>query len=291
MKAAVDCLNIAIPRGGVFGFLGRNGSGKTTTIRMFLGLLAPTRGSATILGHDCTQLPPQVRAKIGYLAEAHPVYGWMRVRECARFQASFFDQWNSKTFDTVIDHFGLSPDAKAKDLSRGERAGLALALTLAPQPQLLVLDDPALGRDPVARRSLLELMIYITRKADRTILFSSHLLLDVERVADEIAVLNEGVLRAHCALESFRQRVRQVVLQFDDQPPALPEIPGLLHAMRVDGELRLTIANYNEQVSHVLSAMGPKRIEPIEINLEDAFVDYLGRRGEKSFLLEAVDAA
>lgn len=294
-KAAVDRLNIAVPRGCVFGFLGRNGSGKTTTIRMLLGLLRPTRGGATILGHDCTALPPEARAQIGYLAEAHPVYGWMRVRECAKFQASFFDCWRQKTFDAVIDHFNLTLEAKAKDLSRGERAGLALALTLAPQPELLILDDPALGLDPVARRSLLELMIYVTRKADRTILFSSHLLSDVERVADEIAVLDYGVLRAQCALETFRQRVRQVVLHFGDQPPALPDtpgaIPGLLHAMRADGELRLTIANYNDQVDRALRAMEPARIEQIEINLEDAFIDYLGRRGEQSFLLEGVDAA
>jgi len=233
-KAVVDRLNIAVPRGCVFGFLGRNGAGKTTTIRMLLGLLAPTRGRATVLDHDCTQLTPQVRARIGYLAEAHPVYGWMTVREAARFQAAFFDQWQTKTFDTIIDHFGLSPDAKAKDLSRGERAGLALALTLAPQPELLILDDPALGLDPVARRSLLELMIYVTRKADRTILFSSHLLSDVERVADEIAVLDDAVLRAHCSLETFRRHVRQVVLKFTDTPPALPTIPGLLHALRAD---------------------------------------------------------
>jgi ABC-2 type transport system ATP-binding protein len=290
-KVVVDRLSITVPRGCVFGFLGRNGAGKTTTIRMLLGLLAPTRGSATVLDHDCTQLTPQVRARIGYLAEAHPVYGWMTVREAARFQAAFFDQWQTKTFDTVIDHFGLSPDAKAKDLSRGERAGLALALTLAPQPELLILDDPALGLDPVARRSLLELMIYVTRKADRTILFSSHLLSDVERVADEIAVLDDAVLRAHCSLETFRRHVRQVVLKFTDTPPALPPIPGLLHAMRLGNELRLTIANYDDHVEQLLTAMGPTRIEPIDMNLEDAFIDYLGRRGEKTFVLEGEDAA
>src|SRR5208337_3192526 len=152
-KAAVYELSLAVPRGSVFAFLGRNGSGKTTTIRMLLGLVEPTRGGGTVLGSDLRALEPGTRARIGYLTEDHQLYGWMSVRQCNQFQSQFYSRWSQKIFESVIGHFNLKAQARVKDLSRGERAGLCLALTLAPEPELLVLDDPALGLDPVARRS------------------------------------------------------------------------------------------------------------------------------------------
>lgn len=284
-KCAVDMLDLSVPRGCVFGFVGRNGSGKTTTIRMLLGLLEPTRGSARVLGYDSRRLPPAARAGIGYLAEGHHVYGWMRVRECGQFQARYYSRWNGKLFQAVLEYFGLDPNARARTLSKGERAGLCLALTLAPEPELLILDDPALGLDPVARRALLEAMIYVTRRSDRTIFFSSHLLGDVERVADRIAILDRGQLRACCALETFRNRVRRVVLRFTGAPPKLPAIPGLLHSLRTEGELALTIANYNGETEELMGQLGAAQVEPVPIDLEEAFVSYLGQRGERSLFL------
>ena len=284
-KCAVDMLDLSVPRGCVFGFVGRNGSGKTTTIRMLLGLLEPTRGSARVLGYDSRRLPPAARAGIGYLAEGHHVYGWMRVRECGQFQARYYSRWNGKLFQAVLEYFGLDPNARARTLSKGERAGLCLALTLAPEPELLILDDPALGLDPVARRALLEAMIYVTRRSDRTIFFSSHLLGDVERVADRIAILDRGQLRACCALETFRNRVQRVVLHFTGAPPKLPAIPGLLHSLRTEGELALTIANYNGETEELMGQLGAAQVEPVPIDLEEAFVSYLGQRGERSLFL------
>ena len=145
---AVYELNLEVPRGGVFALLGRNGSGKTTTIRMLLGLLEPTRGGGTILGYDIRALPPEARARIGYLTEEHQLYGWMSVRESGEFQSRFYPTWNEKIFRGVVGHFGLRPTALVKSLSRGERAGLCLALTLAPEPELLILDGPGPGARP-----------------------------------------------------------------------------------------------------------------------------------------------
>lgn len=290
-KQVVASLDIAVPRGCIFGFLGRNGAGKSTTIRMLLGLLEPTRGSATVFDYDSRNLPPEARARIGYLAEGHHVYGWMTVRECGRFQAAFYPDWNDDIFHAIVQHFRLDLRTQAKHLSRGERAGLCLALTLAPEPELLVLDDPALGLDPVARRSLLESMIYVTRSEQRTILFSSHLLSDVERVADHIAIMDRGVLRANCSLETFRSRVRQVALRFKGKPPPLPEIPGLLHSFRTEGEVSLIIANYDDETERLLQNLGADRIESIPVSLEDAFIGYVGDRGEKSFFLKEMEAA
>ncbi len=288
-RAAVYELDLEVPRGSVFAFLGRNGSGKTTTIRMLLGLLRPTRGEGAILGYDIRALPPEARARIGYLTEEHQLYGWMSVRECSEFQSRFFPRWNARVFSGVAGHFGLKSGARVKDLSRGERAGLCLALTLAPDPELLVLDDPALGLDPVARRSLIESMIYLTRRADRTIFFSSHQLADVERVADYIAVLDQSVLRACCSLEAFRNSVKEVRLRFSGTPPPPPQIPGLLQAYRSEGELRLVCVHYNGASEQALRKLQPMEIELTPITIEDAFISYLSERGEKSFILAEVE--
>ena len=127
-RAAVYELNLEVPRGSVFAFVGRNGSGKSTTIRMLLGLLAPTRGSATVLGCDSRHLTPEIRARVGYLAEGHPVYGWMRVSEAGRYQSRFYPRWNDRLFHAILDHFRVDPKTRAKNMSRGERAGLCLAI-------------------------------------------------------------------------------------------------------------------------------------------------------------------
>jgi ABC-2 type transport system ATP-binding protein len=289
-KPAVESLDLDVPRGSVFAFLGRNGSGKTTTIRMLLGLMQPTRGTGTILGYDIQAIPVEVRQRIGYLTEEHQLYAWMNVRECGVFQSRFYPRWNEKIFRGVIGHFNLRMTARVKDLSRGERAGLCLALTLAPEPELLILDDPTLGLDPVACRSLVESMIYLTRRSDRTIFFSSHQLADVERVADYIAILDRSVLRACCPLETFRKSVQQVILRFPGTPPPLPEIPGLLQAFRAEGELRLTCIHYNGATERSLRTLAPAQMETVPISLEDAFISYLGERGEKSFILSETEA-
>src|SRR5271170_62449 len=233
-RLIVQDLSLTVPRGCIYGFLGRNGMGKTTTIRIMLGLEDATRGQARVLGEDSASLGNATRARIGYLPEGHHVYGWMTVKECGQFQAAYFPAWNQDIFETVLTHFRLDSKMKAGHLSRGQRAGLCLALTLAPEPELLVLDDPALGLDPVARRSLLQSMLYVTRQPNRTILFSSHLLSDVERVADRIVVLDGHALRADCTVELFRERLRHYVLKFRDTPPPTPEIPGLLESFRTD---------------------------------------------------------
>jgi len=289
-KPAVYELNLAVPRGCVFAFLGRNGSGKTTTIRMLMGLLPPTRGSGAILGRDIQSLTPEIRARIGYLTEEHQLYGWMNVREAGAFQSKFFPKWNDRIFRGIVGHFGLKPTARVKDFSRGERAGLCLALTLAPEPELLMLDDPGLGLDPVARRALVESMIFLTRKSDRTIFFSSHNLSDVERVADYIAVFDRSVLRACCPLATFQESVAQYRLRFPGSPPPLPAIPGLLQSLRTENELRVTCLQGNGQAEQILRTLAPLKMETVPLGLEDAFISYLGERGEKTFILSEMEA-
>jgi ABC-2 type transport system ATP-binding protein len=285
-KCAVDSVSFCVPRGSVFAFIGRNGAGKTTIIRMILGLLEPTRGTSSILGCKSMTLPPKARARIGYMAEGHPVYGWMRVGQYASFQRGFFDHWNQLIFTSVIDYFAISPRTKAGHLSHGQRAGLHLAMTLAIEPEILILDDPATGLDPSARRCLLEAMIYFTRSRERTIFFSTHLLDEVERVADHVAVLDYSVLRVCCSADTFRERVRRLVARFPGEPPRkLPPIPGLLRATRTENELSLIMANMGGRTAHDLESLGALAVDEQPLSLEDALIAHVGRQGDKSFLL------
>jgi ABC-2 type transport system ATP-binding protein len=286
-ECAVDGVSFRVPRGSVFAFIGRNGAGKTTTIRMLLGLLEPTRGSCRILGHDSAGLPPEVRARIGYMAEGHPVYGWMRVAQYAKFQSGFYSHWNQGIFAAVVDHFSIDLRTRAGHLSHGQRAGLHLAMTLAIEPELLMLDDPATGLDPAARRSLLEAMIYFTRSRERTIFFSTHLLDDVERVADQVAVMDYSMLRACCSVETFRDRVRRLVVRFTAPPPGeLPGIPGLLQVSRDQGELSLLVANPDGRTHSLLESLGAVAVDEQPVGLEEALIAYVGRHGRKSHLLK-----
>ena len=290
---AVDGVSLSVPRGSVFALLGRNGSGKSTLVRMLMGLLPPTRGSAVILGDDCQNIRPETRGRIGYVAEGHPLIDWMRVRDLANFQRSFYPAWDQKIFEAVIGHFGLIAGSRAGNLSRGQRAGLSLALVLATRPELLVMDDPAMGLDPVARRALLEAMILVTRDAGHTIFFTSHELADVERVADHIAILDLSVLRVAAPVDVFQNRVRRLALSLPAEGTRpLPAIRGLLHSRRDADELILTLVASDEAaeraaVDAAIASVGANSIRPIPLSLEDAVIAYLGHRDEGKSLLQA----
>ncbi len=178
---AVDSLDLRVAQGTVYGLLGRNGAGKSTAIKMLLGMAHPSYGQAELFGEDAARLRPETRAKIAYLAEGHPLYRRMTVGQAVSFTRGFYERyrWNQPLLEQVLDHFELSPKRKIRRLSRGQQAQAALALAVASDPELLILDDPTLGLDTVVRRDFLESLIQIIQRRGRTILFSSHILGDV----------------------------------------------------------------------------------------------------------------
>jgi len=275
-RLALDHLDVQIPRGCICGFVGRNGAGKTTAIKLMLGLLNPTAGSSSLLGCDSQQLTPAIRQRVGYVTEGHHLFRWMTVGRIERFQRAFFPkQWDDKFFADMIEYFGLSRKQKIKHLSNGQRAQVSLALSLAPNPELLIMDDPTLGLDAAIRRQFLEGMIELIMRQGRTILFSSHILGDVERVADRIAVIDKGVLRANCSLEQFRKAVKKVIVAFKDAPPAEVQINGLLHCRRRERDLELILVDIEDaQIAawaHTVKADG---YQIVSMNLEDQFIEY-----------------
>jgi ABC-2 type transport system ATP-binding protein len=272
----VNSLNLRIAQGTVYGLLGRNGAGKSTTIKMLLGMAHPSYGRSELLGEDSLHLRPETRARIAYLAEGHPLYRWMTIGQAVNFTRAFYERWNQPLLEQILDHFELSPKRRIRRLSRGQQAQVALALAVATDPELLILDDPTLGLDTVVRRDFLESLIQIIQRRGRTILFSSHILGDVERVADRIGIIMDGVLRVDCPTDHFKQSLRKVVLEFDAEPPPLPTeaCPGLVNHRQVGKKLEIVLVGFNEEHQKTFESLHPRNIELLEFNLEDAFIEY-----------------
>lgn len=281
-RAVVNRLELRIPEGCVYGLLGRNGAGKSTTIKMLMGIVQPDSGEAELLGHPVADMPAEVRQRIAYIAENHPLYNWMNIREATHFASQFYTRWNADLVAQILNHFGLSPRAKLRKLSNGQRAQVSLALAVAPEPELLILDDPTLGLDTVVRRDFLESLIQIIQQQGRTILFSSHILGDVERVADRIGVMVDGVLRADCPTDHFREQVKRIVAEFRGVPPEWPGGGNVVNWRHVGATLELVTVGFDAEQRAAVEALGPTSIEVLDLNLEDAFIEYT--RGPKGSL-------
>lgn len=273
---AVDHFDLEIPRGCICGFVGRNGAGKTTAIKLMLGLLRPTAGSSRLLGCDSSELTPAIRQRIGYVTEGHRLFRWMSIAGLEKFQRSFFPkQWDDKFFADMIEYFELPKKKKIKHLSNGQRAQVSLALALAPNPELLIMDDPTLGLDAAIRRQFLEGMIGLIMREGRTVLFSSHILGDVERVSDRIVVIDKGVLKANCSLEQFQKAIKKVIVTFADSAPHEIYIDGLLHCKRSEKQLELTLVGTDdEQIAECAKSVRAENYDIVKMNLEDQFIEY-----------------
>jgi ABC-2 type transport system ATP-binding protein len=277
---ALDTVSLNVPEGSVFALLGRNGAGKTTAMRCLLGFLAPTRGRVSVLGHDAASMPPEERARIGYVAEGQGTVGWMRVGQLVEFQRRGFPGFDADLAKSHLDRLGVPDRSRVWSLSRGQQAQVALALALAPRPELVILDDPAMGLDAVVRREFLEVMVELIQEEGRTLLFTSHILQDVERVADRVAILDRGVLRVCGPLDAVKERIQRVEAVFDGEPPAVPEMAGVVRAVRRRNEIALTVAGDPAEAEERLSALGARRVERSRLSLEDVFIDYTGNHSK-----------
>ena len=286
----VQQLDLEVPFGSVTGLLGLNGAGKTTTLRMLLGFLEPTRGSCQVLGNDSQRLGPEDRARIGYTAEGHFLYGWMTVRQCEQFQRNSFPRWNATLFAETIQRFSIDPSQKTSTLSRGQRAGVSIALTLSAEPELLVLDDPALGLDPVSRRALNETLIDFCDGGRRTVLLSSHMLDDVERVADRVAIMVHGRLLVDTEVEDFRNRVSAWALELPPASRVIESIPGLIHSRALGGRTIVTVADADQETTAAIDRASNSPAESVDVTFEDAVLAYLSRSRNSNSLLAASGA-
>jgi ABC-2 type transport system ATP-binding protein len=228
-KVALRSVSLTIPRGGVYGLVGGNGAGKTTLIRHILGLFHAQFGTVRVFGLDPCAAPEQVLAKIGYLSEDRDLPQWMRVDELIRYTRAFYPDWDPNYADELMLAFDLPTSQKVKSLSRGQLARLGLLLALAHRPELLVLDEPSSGLDPVVRRDILAAVIRTVADEGRTVLFSSHLLDEVERVADRVCMLHAGRVVLDDTVENIKALHRVVTVRYlashDTAPPLAQCLP------------------------------------------------------------------
>jgi ABC-2 type transport system ATP-binding protein len=191
-RAVLDSVSLSLPRGAVYGLVGANGAGKTTLIRHLLGLLRAESGTVRVFGLDPVVDPVAVLSRIGYLSEENDLPGWMRVDELIRYSRAFYPAWDDAYAEELRHGFALNPAATIKTLSKGQKARAGLLIALAYRPELLVLDEPSSGLDPIVRRDILGAVMRTIADEGRTVLFSSHLLDEVERVADHVTMISEG---------------------------------------------------------------------------------------------------
>ena len=272
-RCILDEINLNIPKGCIYGLLGRNGIGKTTLIRILQGLEHPTRGTTSMLGCPSTDIPPGVRGKIGYVAEGHNLIQSWKVSRLVNLCRKLSLQWNQPFFESLVQRFRLPMDRKVKELSTGMRAELNLALAMAIEPDLLILDDPTLGLDTVARRQFLELAIEMFQRDNRTILFSSHILSDVERIADRIGILAGGKLVVDCPLDQLKERITKLRLIFPDNPPERLHITEVVSTQTEGREMILTLANLDGTKQEIINSFKPQSCTTIPMSLEDIFIE------------------
>jgi ABC-2 type transport system ATP-binding protein len=265
-------VTLRVEPGHTFAFLGRNAAGKTTTIRMLLGLLKRDGGTIRVLGLDPETEPLEVRRRVGYLAEDQTMYGWMRVEEILRFVAPFYPTWDHELALQYARQFELPLTTRIKHLSKGQNVRLGLLLALAHRPELVVLDDPSVGLDPIMRKQFNRDLITHLQGEGRTVFYSSHLLYEVEPVADDVAILDGGRIVRQADTDSLRRDVKQLILG----RKTLSAMRGRLHILdqQVDGDHVAVTVDGAEAVCRALGAEGTHH-RVVDLNLDEIFEAYV----------------
>jgi ABC-2 type transport system ATP-binding protein len=242
-----------------------------------MGFMPPSAGEARILGKDSQSLTPQDRSRIGFVNEEHTLLTWMRVSQVTAMQKHQYARWNQQAFDSVIGHYHVLPEQKVGQLSRGERAGFNLALALAQRPELLVLDEPTLGLDVVAKRAFLESLLYSNAADDCTVIYCSHQMEEIERVADNLIILERGQLKNMSAPEDFTARVHHWVADVPFKGPDPRTVPGLLEVQRLDGLHHYLVLDQDERFEHFLRASGARNVQSMPVSLDRAVNAFLAK--------------
>jgi ABC-2 type transport system ATP-binding protein len=282
---ALTDLTLEIPRGSVVGLLGRNGAGKTTALRCLVGLLAPDAGEVRLLDRDPTTLDVLARQRLGYQSAEGVPFPDSTAAGLIKFCAPLYPRWSRTMEEQILARFDIDPGRRLKSLSTGQSRAVGLLLAVCPQPDVLVLDEPAANLDAVVRRELLDTVLSLAGEEDRAVVFSSHILTDVERVADRIAILHHGRLRLDRGLDDLKEQARRLRFIFDREAPRTVDLPDVVHLRRSGRELLLTVERYDaERTAHAATMLGA-HVEEQALGLEDLFVDLCG--GERMAAGEA----
>ena len=271
-QAVLSDVSFELPAGITLALLGRNGAGKTTALRILLGLLPADSGSVRLAGCDPEREPLELRRRVGYLAEDQAMYPWMTPVELCRFLQPFYPTWDTKLANDYLDRFQLPRHTRIGRLSKGQSVKLGLAVALAHRPTVAILDDPAMGLDPIARKEFNRDLIEHLQRTDRTVIYSSHLLAEVETVADVVAILDRGRIVRFAGPETLRAEVKQILLPLaaaNDLPPPTK----LLDAQRHDNRLAVVVDGADEFIQGLESNGTEHEVFPLSLDdIFEAFV-------------------
>ena len=285
---ALDGVSLDVPSGVVCAVLGANGAGKTTAIRILLGLESPDEGETDVLGMPSRSHSLEIRQRVGYVAEKPPLYEWMTVEEIGWFAAGFYPTGYQATYAKYIQRFALDPKQKIKNLSKGMRSKVALSLALSHTPDLLILDEPTSGLDPLVRREFLESMVDVASEG-RTVLLCSHQVAEVERVADLVAILIHGKLVAFERLEDLKRHTQEVVVTLPTLEATPPEMPGTVVAHAPFGADHLFMVRDLDEIDMAAACQDIGTFRVRKPNLEDILLAMLResrRPGESASIRE-----
>jgi ABC-type multidrug transport system ATPase subunit len=276
-RTALGSVSVSVPRGAVYGLVGANGAGKTTLIKHVLGLLRPESGSVRVFGLDPVAEPVAVLSRIGYLSEENDLPGWMTVDELLRYSRALYPGWDDVYAEELRQTFALDPAARIKTLSKGQKARAGLLIALAYRPELLVLDEPSSGLDPIVRRDILGAVIRTIAHEGRTVLFSSHLLGEVEQVADHVTMISQGRVALSAPLDAMKEAHRCVTVRFP-QPRARP--PDVVGVLRWDGTGQDWTAVCGDgwgELQAAIAALGARIVAERAPALDELFFAHVGR--------------
>jgi ABC-2 type transport system ATP-binding protein len=269
---ALDDVNLNVSPGVVSGLVGENGAGKTTLIKHLLGLLKAQAGSVRVFGLDPVKDPVGVLGRVGYLSEDRDLPDWMRIGELMSYTGAFYPKWDPAFAEQLRETFELSKRQRIKKLSRGQRARTGLLVALAHRPDLLILDEPSSGLDPIVRRDILTAIIRTVADEGRNVFFSSHLLEEVERVADSVTMIHEGKVILSDDLSKIVAAHRRVTVRFSEPQAKPPKLPGTLACMGEGREWTVTCNGEIEQLRMAVSEAGASIVEDGPASLDDIFV-------------------
>jgi ABC-2 type transport system ATP-binding protein len=270
-------ISLRVPVGSIYGFLGPNGSGKTTTIRMCLGMMKPDRGEIRVLGLDVPRELPRILAKVGYVPERPHVYPALTVGEQVRYHASFFKPWDEGWAKELMERLGLDPTRKIARMSKGETGKLLLLLALSQRPSLLVLDEPTDGLDPVVRRDVLTAVLDYVGETNATVLISSHLVHELERICDWVGVMDDGALIAELPMQVFKNGIKRIKVASAPVEPA--DAPfTILSRDQANGTPATetwVVRGWQDSMRSWFESSGAVLRDIVDLDLEDGFVELL----------------
>ncbi len=272
-KVILDNINLIVPRGSVFGLLGKNGAGKTTLIKAMLGLIQPSSGRIDLLGETPWLFSDRTKERIGYTPQSDQLYSWLTIGQLINYTASFYPKWNSKLVEKLMTEWEVSSQDRVGLLSEGQTQKVAIILALGHEPELLIFDEPVASLDPMARRQFLKTILEIVSDRDCTIFFSSHITPDLERVTDKVAILNKGQINFTGGLDVLKDEIKRLRITSLATLPNDLKIANTLSCEITDHLALITVRGFNDTLVADLKKRWNAEVTVEDLNLEEIFLE------------------